>query len=188
MLTRAIFAYLGLRTAVPEADQLIEDVYLEMRGGEGSVARAAQGAPMTDEHEHDGEFKSRTVGFIDAGEDTHIEVEHAYDNTSAVHGGLVNKGLVGIAIHDQTPGEEQFATALLGARDALLLADRITRAAHLALELEEDLPDVEREYLRHSERQDDSLTSHHTERHTDDRRHRHRSGARRRARRRRDQH
>ena len=108
---------------------------------------------MTDDHIHT--LKSRTVGIIEACEDIHIAVEHVYDNsTCPEHGSLTDAGLVGVAIHDDTPGEEAFASVLLGAADALLLADRITRAAHLALELGEELPDPEREYLRHSERQD----------------------------------
>lgn len=106
-----------------------------------------------DEHDHDAEMKSRLVGFIDADETTHIEVEHVYDNaTCPEHGGLAHGGLVGVTIHDHSPGEEACAAVLLDACDALLLADRITRAAHLVLELEEDLPDVEREYLRYSKR------------------------------------
>jgi len=113
---------------------------------------------MTDVHEHehqdDSEVKSRTIGVIEADQHTHIEVEHLYDNaTCPAHGGLVNKGVILVTIHDETPGEEKWASAMLGAADALLLADRITRAVHLVLEAEEDLPDVEREYLRHSERQ-----------------------------------
>lgn len=104
------------------------------------------------DHDHGSTLKFRTVGLIEAHEDAHIAVQHVYDNsTCPEHGSLVDSGLVGIAIHDETPGEEQFASVLLDPPDALLLADRITRAAHLALELAEDLPDVEREYLRHSE-------------------------------------
>jgi hypothetical protein len=110
---------------------------------------------MSDDHDHDGKLRTRTVGYIEAGEDIHVAVEHVYDNeTCPEHGSLTDSGLVGVAIHDETPGGEQYASVLLTAADALLLADRITRAAHLALELLEDLPDVEREYLRHSERQD----------------------------------
>lgn len=104
---------------------------------------------------HETKLKFRVVGVIEAGDDCHVTVEHVYDNaTCPEHGNLTNPGMVGIAIHDDTPGEEEFASVLLGASDALLLADRIVRAAHLALELHEDLPDVEREYIRHSERQE----------------------------------
>ena len=41
------------------------------------------------------------------------------------------------------------ATCLLTAEEALLLADRLQRAAHLVLETDEDLPDPEREYRRY---------------------------------------
>lgn len=104
----------------------------------------------------DSKLRFRTVGLIEAHEDLHVTVQHVYDNTTCPeHGSLTDSGLVGIAIHDETPGEEQFASVLLEPREALLLADRITRAAHLVLELDEQLPDVEREYLRHSERQEE---------------------------------
>jgi hypothetical protein len=108
---------------------------------------------MSDDHET--KLRFRTVGIIPIHDDAHIAVEHVYDNsTCPEHGSLTDAGLVGIAIHDDTPGEKQSASILLDARDALLLADRIVRAAHLALELMEDLPDLDREVLRHSERQD----------------------------------
>jgi hypothetical protein len=109
---------------------------------------------MTNDHDHDQiELKSRLIGFIQADETTHIQVDYLYDNeTCPEHGGLAHGGLVGIVVHHGEPGEEQLATALLDATDALLLADRITRAAHLALEVEEDLPDIEHESLRFSER------------------------------------
>ena len=110
---------------------------------------------MTDDHEHDTGLKFRTVGYIPAGEDTHVAVEHVYSNeTCPEHGGLINGGMIGVAIHGEIPGEEEYASVLLGPAEALLLADRITRAAHLVLQLGEDLPDPQREYLRHSERQD----------------------------------
>jgi hypothetical protein len=46
------------------------------------------------------------------------------------------------------------STCLLTAEEALLLADRLQRAAHLVLETEEDLPDPEREYRRHRGNED----------------------------------
>lgn len=39
MLTRAVFAYLGLRIGDQAADELIDDVDRAMRGGEGSLTR-----------------------------------------------------------------------------------------------------------------------------------------------------
>jgi hypothetical protein len=110
-----------------------------------------------EEHNHgDTKLKIRTVACIEVTDEMHVTVEHVFDNeTCPEHGNLIDSGLVAVAIHDETPGEEQFASVLLEPRDALLLADRITRAAHLALELDEQLPDPQREYLRHSERQYD---------------------------------
>ena len=110
---------------------------------------------MSDDHPSDAKLRFRVVGCIEVHDDCRITVEHVFGNTVCPeHGSLTDSGLVGIAIHDESPAEEQFALVHLDAADALLLADRITRAAHLALELGEQLPDVEREYLRHSERQD----------------------------------
>ena len=111
---------------------------------------------MTDDHPSDSKLRFRRVGTIEVHDDCHITIEHVYDNTVCPeHGSLTDPGLVGIAIHDDSPGEETFASVLLMPADALLLADRITRAAHLALELLEQLPDVEREFLRHSEGQEE---------------------------------
>ena len=110
---------------------------------------------MSDQ-EPDSKLKTRTVGFIEAADDIHIMVEHLYDNsTCPEHGNLTDAGMIRVTIYDETPGDEEYASVLLGAADALLLADRITRAAHLVLELCEQLPDPQREYLRHSEQQDD---------------------------------
>lgn len=108
---------------------------------------------MTDDHPGDSKLRFRVTGTIEVHDDCHITVEHVYGNTTCPeHGSLTDSGLVGIAVNDETPGEEQFALVHLDAADALLLADRIVRAAHLVLELGEQLPDPQREYLRHSER------------------------------------
>lgn len=113
---------------------------------------------MTDETPSDSKLRFRAVGSVEVHDECHITVEHVYDNsTCAEHGSLLDSGLIAIAIHDDSAGEEQFASVLLGAAEALLLADRITRAAHLVLELTEQLPDPQREYLRHSERQSDAV-------------------------------
>ena len=111
---------------------------------------------MTEHHHHeDTEIRARHIAWIDAGEDVSIEIEHVYDNaTCPEHGGLSHDGMVGLTIHRGTGEEAECSAVLLDAAEALLLADRITRAAHLVLELDEGLPDIEREMLRHSERQD----------------------------------
>ena len=113
---------------------------------------------MSDDHPSDAKLRFRVVGCIEVHDDCRITVEHVFGNTVCPeHGSLTDSGLVGIAIHDETPGGEVFASVLLDAADALLLADRITRAAHLVLELMEQLPDPQREFLRHSESQDSAL-------------------------------
>jgi hypothetical protein len=102
-------------------------------------------------HHHDhGELKTRQVGFIDAGFEASIAVQHVYDNGVCTDCGTVNTGYVGIKILNEHP-EEKWANALLDAHRALLLADRITRAAHLVLETTEEPPDFERDVIRHSE-------------------------------------
>jgi len=44
LMTRAVLAYLGFRTGIPEADELISEVHAAMRNGEGSLADG-NGAP-----------------------------------------------------------------------------------------------------------------------------------------------
>ncbi len=109
------------------------------------------------DHDH-GELKTRLVGCIDADFETSIAVEHVYDN-GVCECGILNTGFVGIrilnGIRNEHP-EEKWANALLDAHKALLLADRITRAAHLVLETTEQPPDIEREFLRHTEGQDEA--------------------------------
>jgi len=38
LMARAVLAYLGFRTGIPEADELISEVHAAMRNGEGSLA------------------------------------------------------------------------------------------------------------------------------------------------------
>lgn len=38
LMARAVLAYLGLRSGIPEADELISEVHAAMRNGEGSLA------------------------------------------------------------------------------------------------------------------------------------------------------
>lgn len=56
-------------------------------------------------------------------------------------------GNVGLTM---TGDDNQFATTLLTAEEALVLANRLQRAASLVLESAEDVPDVEREANRFS--------------------------------------
>lgn len=37
LIARAVLAYLGIRTGIPEADELISEVHAAMRNGEGSL-------------------------------------------------------------------------------------------------------------------------------------------------------
>ena len=62
----------------------------------------------------------------------------------ACEAGHPDEGLVGITIQ----AGEVHADAVLTAEEALMLADRLTRAAHLVLEAGEDEPETEtdREY------------------------------------------
>lgn len=97
---------------------------------------------MTGDHEHpDGELKFRNVAVISVANTAYVAVDYIYDDTAS-------EAFVGILVDDETPGEEEKASMLLDPEQALLLADRITRAAHLALETEEDAPDLAREYRR----------------------------------------
>jgi hypothetical protein len=71
-----------------------------------------------------------------------------------------DEGHVGLTIAgDGTAGINRLhlvvtSACLLTAKEALLLADRLQRAAHLVLEAGEDLPDPEREYRRHRGNED----------------------------------
>lgn len=105
----------------------------------------------TDHTDDDHKILSRYVGGVFPDDHINVYVDHIYTNqTCPEHGNLTDSGVVGIYISDETPGDTQQASAVLSAEDALLLADRLTRAAHLVLETDEDVADVEREYRRHS--------------------------------------
>jgi hypothetical protein len=82
----------------------------------------------------------RTVGSIFPGDDAAIWVDYV----CATEAGHPDEGFVGIMIQEAEAAAS--ASALLTAGEALLLADRLTRGAHLVLENGEDLPDAEREY------------------------------------------
>lgn len=122
-----------------------------------------------DHHDH-GELKTRLVTVVEAAYKTLVAVEHVYDNDVCSACGTLSTGFVGIRIRNEPEPEdergdehgdehdgEKCASALLDAGEALLLADRITRAAHLVLETTEELPDIEREVIRHSEGHEEGI-------------------------------
>jgi len=84
----------------------------------------------------------RIVGSVPVDDDTMIWVDHVFATGASPHD---DPGYVGLTVTE----DDTRATCLLTAQEALLLADRLQRAAHLVLETDEDLPDPEREYRRH---------------------------------------
>lgn len=106
---------------------------------------------MTDllsDHEH-GDIKARQVGGVVTEQGEFIEITHLYTNgVCPEHGHLSNPGMVGIALDgDNNEGAHYY---VLDPATALILANRLTRAANLVLETVEEVPDVEREYIRHT--------------------------------------
>lgn len=95
----------------------------------------------------------RTIGCITtpAG-DGCVTIDHVYTMKDCEHG-EPDEGLIGLVAHDHETGQETHV--LLGVDEALLIANRLTRAASLVMESGEDLPDVEREYRRHTRRRSD---------------------------------
>jgi hypothetical protein len=96
---------------------------------------------LTAKREHP--TKIRHVGFFETESGEHIGVAHLFDNqTCPEHGHLLitNSALVLMVNGDN---------AVLDVGEALLLADRLMRAAQLVLEAGEDVADVEREVIRH---------------------------------------
>ena len=104
---------------------------------------------MTAEPEHT-ELRTRTIAHLhpEVCDDTFIVVEHVYepDGVDTCHCGdpTHDPGMVGLVI---AHGEEATSVMLL-AEEALVLANRLTRAATLVLESMEDNPDIEREAAR----------------------------------------
>jgi hypothetical protein len=84
----------------------------------------------------------RIVGSVPVDDDTMIWIDHVFATGTSPYD---DPGYVGLTVAE----DDTKATCLLTAQEALLLADRLQRAAHLVLETEEDLPDPEREYRRH---------------------------------------
>jgi hypothetical protein len=84
----------------------------------------------------------RIVGSVSVDDDTMIWIDHVFAVDASPYD---DAGYVGLTVAE----DDTKATCLLTAEEALLLADRLQRAAHLVLETGEDLPDPEREYRRH---------------------------------------
>ena len=94
----------------------------------------------------------RIVGSVPVDDDTMIWIDHVFTMGLSPED---DPGYVGLTVTEDDTAEPEHArlgakaTCLLTAEEALLLADRLQRAAHLVLETGEDLPDPEREYRRH---------------------------------------
>jgi hypothetical protein len=94
----------------------------------------------------------RIVGSVPVDDDTMIWIDHVF-TVGASPGD--DPGYVGLTVTEDDAADAERgrpgarATCLLTAAEALLLADRLQRAAHLVLETDEDLPDPEREFRRY---------------------------------------
>jgi len=93
-------------------------------------------------------LRYRNIAFLVTGDGSEISVDHLYvaGPETCSHDGCdnpaVSPGMVGLALDD---AEGVFTPA-----EALLIANRLTRAANIVLEAEEQLPDIEREAARHT--------------------------------------
>jgi hypothetical protein len=96
----------------------------------------------------------RIVGSVHVEDDTTIWIEHVFTIRTSPDGDP-DKGYVGLTITGDDAGDAEVLgvaaklSCLLTAEEALLLADRLQRAAQFVLETDEDLPDPEREYRRY---------------------------------------
>ena len=86
----------------------------------------------------------RTVGGITA-DNISVQVDHVY-TMEADEDGHPEPGLVGLAVFK----DDAEMSVLISPDDALVIANRLQRAANLVMEAGEDLPDPEREYRRHN--------------------------------------
>src|SRR5437867_7183280 len=123
-----------------------------MPGGSCPVAqRVRQGVPgfrETIDTVSENSERIRIVGSVPVDDDTMIWIDHVFTMGASPED---DPGYVGLTVTDDDGAEADRvrigarATCLLSAEEALLLADRLQRAAHLVLETDEDLPDPERE-------------------------------------------
>jgi hypothetical protein len=96
-------------------------------------------------------LRSRTIGHVHPDDDTLIVVEHVYaaegtagscsDCGKPAH----DPGMVGLVVHQE---DDEPVSVLMLAEDALVLAGRLTRAANLIFESQEDVPDIARDMAR----------------------------------------
>lgn len=105
---------------------------------------------MRHEDEHE-QLEIRNIGFLGTimGEDN-IAIDHVFSMNNRecpeCGGESEDEGFVGLMINDDE--SDNHASILLTAEEALLLANRLQRAAEVVLESDEDLPNPEREYRR----------------------------------------
>jgi hypothetical protein len=105
------------------------------------------------------EKRIRIVGSVPVEDDIMIWVDHVFTLGNGPDDPF-DEGYVGLTVtEDDSTDSEHLrlgakVTCLLTVEEALLLADRLQRAAHLVLETDEDLPDPEREYRRHRGNED----------------------------------
>jgi len=108
---------------------------------------------MTDSNTEPGggiRLRTRTIGVIHADDDTVIVVEHVYEPEGAALCEDCGKpahdpGMVGLTVSQD---DDEPVSVLITAEDALVLANRLQRAASLVLESEEDAADLERDIAR----------------------------------------
>ena len=109
---------------------------------------------MTENQPEAMHLRTRNILHLHAeGSGTQIEVDHVYAPEGAFDceecgGKGHDPGMVGVTMSGD---DHMYASGLLTAEEALVLANRLQRAASLVLESEEDAPDVEREAARFGE-------------------------------------
>jgi hypothetical protein len=99
------------------------------------------------------ELRTRMIGYLETSLDlADITVDHVWlpdgEYTCPGCGSGRDPGMVGLLITDS---DDDTVRVLLTDREALWLADRLTRGAHLVMESGEEPPDVEREAARFTE-------------------------------------
>jgi hypothetical protein len=98
-------------------------------------------------------LRSRTVGCLHPADDNSITVDHVYlpeGSHECSEPGCVrpahDPGMVGLIMSEG----DNAVSALLEPEEALILAERLTRAASLVLESGEDPADIEREAAKYT--------------------------------------
>lgn len=98
-------------------------------------------------------MRTRTLGRVYPDEGTMVVVEHVFEPEGAgtcedCGNPSHDPGMVALVVRRHADGdgdEGEFASVLLTAEDALVLANRLARGASLVLESGEETPDLERE-------------------------------------------